>query len=54
MTPRDWARVYRAMADELDTLAAEQATERNDWTTQESSPLGRRRHVKAVRVRIPT
>lgn len=40
------------MADELDRIDAEQAAERRDWTAQESSPLGRRRHVRAVRARL--
>lgn len=52
VTPAIWARAYRAMADELERIAAEQDAERRDWTSQEASPLGRRRHVKAVRGRI--
>lgn len=52
MTPAIWARAYRAMADELERIGAEQAAERHDWTAQESSPLGRRRHVRAVRARV--
>ena len=52
MTPAHWARAYRAMADELERIETEQAAERRDWTSQEVSPLGRRRHVRAVRARV--
>lgn len=52
MNAREWARAYRAMAEELERIAAEASAERRDWTPQESSPLGRRRHVAAVRRRV--
>jgi hypothetical protein len=52
MTPAELARVLRAAADEADRIAAEQRAERRDWTDQQSSPLGRRRHVARVRARV--
>jgi hypothetical protein len=52
MTPADLARILRAAADEADRIAAEQRAERREWVDQVTSPLGRRRHVAAVRRRL--
>jgi hypothetical protein len=48
----DLARVLRAAADEAEAIDREQRAERRDWVDQVSSPLGRRRHVAAVKRRI--
>jgi hypothetical protein len=45
-------RVLRAAADVCAEIAAEDRAERRDWTDQTTSPLGRRRHVNAVRRRV--
>jgi hypothetical protein len=52
VTPADLARILRAAADEADRIAAEHRAERRDWIDQVMSPLGRRRHVAAVRRRV--
>lgn len=52
MSPADLARVLRAAADECDRIDAEHRADRRDWTDQNASPLGRRRHVAAVRRRV--
>lgn len=49
MSPALLARVLRAAADEADRIEAERRAERRDWTDQTTSPLGRRRHVAAVK-----
>lgn len=43
------ARVLRAAADECDAIAAETSAERAEWVDQHRSPLGPRRHCRAVR-----
>ena len=48
----DLARVLRAAAEAADAIEREQKAERRDWVDQTSSPLGRRRHVAAVKRRI--
>lgn len=52
MTPAELARVLRAAADEAERIDAEHRAARHDWTDQTASPLGRRRHVAAVRRRV--
>ena len=49
---RDLARVLRAAADEAEAIDREQRAERRDWVDQSASPLGRRRHVAAVKRRL--
>jgi len=56
MSPRDLARVLRAVADAAtaacEQIEAESRAECSGWSDQTSSPLGRRRHVAAVRRRL--
>jgi hypothetical protein len=44
--------VGATLVAELEALARESANARSTWTDQAASPLGRRRHVAAVRRRI--
>lgn len=52
MTPAEFARVLRAAAEEAERIDAEHRAEKREWTDQGRSPLGRRRHVAAVRRRV--
>ena len=52
MNPCEFARVLRAAAAECDAIAAEASAERTDWIDQRQSPLGPRRHCRAVAARI--
>ncbi len=52
MTPAELARILRAAAEEAERIDAEHRADRRDWTDQATSPLGRRRHVTAVRQRV--
>jgi hypothetical protein len=52
VSPGALARVLRAAADEADRIAAEERADRREWVDQAASPLGRRRHVAAVRRRV--
>lgn len=52
LTLRHLARILQAAAAECEALAAEQTTERLDWVDQTKSPLGSRRHIRAVRARL--
>ena len=50
----DLAEVLEAAARRARELDAEARAERRDWCDQTMSPLGRRRHVAAVRRRVAT
>jgi hypothetical protein len=52
VSPANLARVLRAAADECDAIAAEASAERAEWIDQRHSPLGPRRHCKAVQRRV--
>jgi hypothetical protein len=52
VTPADWARAYRALAAELERIAAERRVSHRDWLDQGASPLGRKRHCAAARRRV--
>jgi hypothetical protein len=54
MNPAHLARAFRAAAAELEAIDAEERAERRNWSDQATSPLGRRRHVAAVRRRLAT
>lgn len=47
-----FSRVLRAAANECDLIADEAQSDLKDWIDQQTSPLGRRRHVAAVRKRV--
>jgi len=49
MSPADLARVLRAAAAACDALVAEASADRAEWIDQRQSPLGPRRHCRAVR-----
>ena len=46
------AQVFEAAAQRARELEAAERGEKRDWTDQSKSPLGRRRHVAAVRRRV--
>jgi hypothetical protein len=46
------ARVLRVAADACDEIAAEVGAERAEWIDQHRSPLGPRRHCRAVAARV--
>lgn len=46
------ARILRAAADEADAIARESAQDRREWVSQSESPIGRRKHIQAVRRRM--
>lgn len=52
MNAGQWARAYRAMAAELEAIDAEERAEHREWTSQVGSPLGPRRHCRAVDRRL--
>jgi hypothetical protein len=52
MLAAQWARAYRALANELDAIAAEERSEHRGWIDQVKSQLGPRRHCARVRARI--
>lgn len=52
MTLLDVAEILEAAAGKARELANLHAAERREWVGQEDSPLGRRRHIQAVRRRL--